>query len=262
MNEIHPTAIVDKAAELDGVFVGPFCVVGPKVKIGKGSRLISHVSIDGDTVLGTENIMYPFSALGHPPQDLKYANEPTRTRIGNSNQFRESATVHRGTPSGHQETIIGSGGLFMANSHVAHDCIVGDHVVLANCASLAGHVEIDSYAILGGLTAVHQFCKVGTRAFLSGGTMVNMDVPPFTLAEGRRQGLAGLNSVGLRRAGYSAERISNVKRIYKEFFKQGALRDESLAALQAIGGEDAQTWISFIKRSKRGLLRPLIDIDD
>ena len=261
-NEIHSTAIVDPKAELEGVFVGPFCIVGPQVRLGEGTRLVSHVSIEGDTWLGKQNVVYPFATIGHPPQDLKYSNEPTRVRIGDRNQIRESVTIHRGTPSGHSETKIGSDGLFMANCHVAHDCIVGDHVIMANCASLAGHVEIDSHAILAGLTAVHQFCKIGERAFLSGGTMVAMDVPPFCTAEGRRMGLAGLNTVGLRRAGYNAERIATVKKIYREFFKLGVLREEALAKLTEIGGPDAQTWLAFAKRSTRGILRPLLDLED
>lgn len=262
MNEIHPSAIVEKGAELDGVFVGPFCHVGSGVKLGRGTRLISHCSVVGDTELLEDNVVFPFAAIGHAPQDLKYANEPSTVRIGSRNQFRESVTVHRGTPSGHSTTRIGSDGLFMANAHVAHDCVVGDHVVMANCSSLAGHVEIDSHVILGGLTAVHQFCKIGTRAFIGGGTLVGLDVLPYTLTHGHRLGLAGLNSVGLRRAGFTAERLSNVKRMYKEFFVPRGIREESIAALEKIGGEDVAVWTAFIKRSTRGILRPGIEVDE
>ena len=258
-NEIHPTAIIHQGAELDGVSVGPFCVVGEKVRLGRGCKLISHVHIDGDTQLGTENVIHPFAAVGGPPQDLKYAGEPTKVIIGNRNHIRESVTIHRGTHTG--ETRIGDDCLFMAYSHVAHDCVIGNHVVLANCASLAGHVEVHDWAVLGGLSAVHQFCRVGTRAFLSGGTMIGQDAPPYCIAEGRRGGLAGVNVIGLQRAGYSPERVTTIKRVYKAYYVKGTPKAERLAGLDPTATPDTKIFLDFVRDSKRGVLFPIRDAE-
>jgi UDP-N-acetylglucosamine acyltransferase len=257
MNEIHPTAVVAKGAELDGVHIGPFCIVGEKVRIGKGSRLLSHVSIDGDTALGPDNVVFPFTSLGAAPQDLKYGGEASRVRIGTGNQIRESVTIHRGTESGHMETRVGDHCMIMAYAHIAHDCVVGNRVVLANGVQLAGHVVVDDFATLGGLAAVHQFSRVGTRAFVSAGSMLALDAPPYCIAEGRRAKIAGINIVGLQRAGFDAERITAIKRVYKEFFAPGRSKEERLADLTPNATADVLVFLDFIRASKRGVMFPL-----
>ncbi len=260
-NDIHPTAVIEPGVELDGVKVGPFCVVKSGVHIGKGSILHGNCWVEGDTVMGEHNQLFPGAVIGTAPQDLKYSGEPSRVRIGSHNHFREASTVHRGTSSGHMETRIGSHSLFMANSHVAHDCVVGDHVIMAYSAALAGHVLVESYVTLGGMAGVHQFCRVGVRAFLSAGTMVGQDVPPFCIADGRRAGLAGINVVGLKRAGLSPERVMATRRVYREFYALGRTRPEAIAAVEAIGGEEAKIFLDFVKSSQRGVLRARRDVE-
>lgn len=256
MNQVHPSAVIEAGVELDGVTVGPFCVIKKGVRIGKGSVLHAHCVIEGDTELGTGNHVYPFATIGTPPQDLKYSNEPSRVRIGHNNHFREASTVHRGTGTGHMETRIGNNCMLMANAHVAHDCVVGNHVVMANSAAIAGHVTLEDFVILGGLSAVHQFCRVGQRAFLSAGTMISQDVPPFCIADGRRGGLVGLNVVGLKRAGFTASRLQQAKRMYKEFYAPGRLRADAIAVIDAMDTEEARIFSAFVKAATRGVLRP------
>lgn len=260
-NDIHPTAIVEKGAELDGVKVGPYCVVKAGVHIGKGSILHGQCWVEGDTVLGENNQIFPFAAIGTPPQDIKYNGEPTRLRIGSHNFFREASTVHRGTAQGNSETKVGSHCLVMANAHIAHDCVVGDHVIMANGSALAGHVQVASYVTMGGMCGVHQFARVGARAFLSAGTLISLDVPPFTIADGRRAGLVGINVIGLKRAGFSQERIVALRRMYKEFYTPGRQRAEAVATAEAIGGEDVKLFLDFVKSSTRGIVHPRRDID-
>jgi UDP-N-acetylglucosamine acyltransferase len=256
MNDIHPTAVVEKGAELDGVTVGPFSVVKAGVHIGKGTVLHGHCWIEGDTVLGQNNQVLPFASIGTPPQDLKYAGEPTRVRIGDSNIFRENSTIHRGTAQGHMETKIGSRCMIMGSAHIAHDCSLGNNVIMSQGAALAGHVEVGDFVIMGGMVGVHQFSRIGERSFLSAGTMVAQDVPPFCLAEGRRAGLVGINVIGLKRAGFSQERVMAIRRMYKEFYKIGATRADAIAAAEAIPGEDVKLFLDFVKASTRGVLRP------
>jgi len=257
MNQIHETAVVEPGAELEGVTVGPYCVVRSGVKIGSGTTLVAHVYIEGKTTIGQDNVIYPFASIGMRPQDLKYHGENSTVVIGDRNHIRESATIHRGTEQGRMETRIGNDCLLMAYSHVAHDCLVEDYVILANSSTLAGHVSVYSHATLGGLTAVHQFSRIGAYAFLSGGTMVGLDVPPYCIAEGRRGGLVGINSVGLKRAGFSQERMSAIKRAYREFFKQGGTVEEACLLLEQEKQPDVQLFIDFVRHSQRGITRPL-----
>ncbi|MFI5169871.1 MAG: acyl-ACP--UDP-N-acetylglucosamine O-acyltransferase, partial [Vicinamibacterales bacterium] len=200
--EVDPLARVAAGAVLEpGVRVGPFCVLGAGVRLGRGSVLDSHVVIDGDTRIGERNRFFPFSSIGLAPQDLKYKDEATTVEIGDRNVFREGTTVHRGTAPGGGTTRIGSSNLFMAQVHVAHDCRVGSHTILANGTALSGHVEVQDHATIGGLSGVHQFCRVGTHAFVGGATVATRDVLPYSLTVGNRGRFFGLNVVGLRRRG-------------------------------------------------------------
>lgn len=258
-NQIHSTAVIESGAELEGVSVGPYCVIKRGARIAAGTQLLSHIYIDGDTHIGRDNMIYPFTSIGAPPQDLKYRGELSRVRIGDNNQIRESVTIHRGTQGGIMETRIGNHCLLMANAHIAHDCVLEDHVIITNCASLGGHVLVQKFAILGGLAGVRQFCKIGTRAFLTAGAMVTLDVPPFCIADGAdgpRAGLVGLNIEGLKRAQYSDERISQLKKAYREFFLPGRTREEALAIVSQNATPDVLVFIDFIKQSERGILRP------
>ena len=213
---IHPTAVIDRHAELDSsVEVGPFAVIGAKVKIGARTRVGAHAVIEGDTTLGKDNVLFQFSALGAIPQDLKYAGEPTRLVIGDGNQVREFATVHCGTAQGGGVTRVGNKCLLMANSHIAHDVQLADGCILANAAALAGHVIVEDRVIFGGLSAVHQFTRVGRLAFVSGGAMVTQDVPPYVTVQGDRAEVVGINTVGLTRARFKDEAQARVKNAFK-----------------------------------------------
>ena len=216
---IHPTAIIDESAELDAtVEVGPYCVIGPDVRIGAGTRLLSHVTIANHVVLGANNMVHPFAVLGGPPQDLKFKNEPSRLIIGDDNVIRESVTMNRGTSHGHMESRVGNGCLFMAYSHVAHDCVLGNSVILANSVGLAGHVTLEDNVSVAGLAGVHQFCVVGRCAFIGGGAMVAQNVTTFWIAVGDRAQLAGLNIIGLRRAGWSRENLHLLRDAFRRIF--------------------------------------------
>jgi UDP-N-acetylglucosamine acyltransferase len=255
---LHPTAIIDPKAELHpSVEVGPYCVIGPKVRIGADTVLGPHVVIEGDTTLGKGNHIFQFAALGAIPQDLKYAGEPTRLILGDGNQVREFATLHLGTAGGGGVTRVGNRNLFMACSHVAHDCQVGNGVILANCASLAGHVVLQDFAVLGGLSAVHQFTRIGRNAFISGGSMVGMDVPPYCIAQGDRAQLAGLNTVGLTRQGFGEDAVGRIKAAYRLLFRSGLGLREALGRVRAeLGGnEEIEELVVFIESSTRGIMR-------
>jgi UDP-N-acetylglucosamine acyltransferase len=253
---IHPTAVVDKHAELGpDVEVGPYCVIGPKVKIGKGTRLVSHVSVQDLSEIGEECTLYPFVAVGGPPQDLHYRGEETTCIIGDRNTIREYATLNRGSTSS-GTTIVGSDNFIMAYSHVAHDCRVGSHVIMANCATLAGHVHVGDHAILSGLSAAHQFCRIGTYAFISGLTGVPKDVPPFMMAAGNRARLYGLNAVGLERQGFSKAEISKLKRAYRILFRSSLPLEKSLKIVEEeLDGENIRELLTFIRSSERGICR-------
>jgi len=257
--QIHPTAMVEKGAELDeGVSVGAYAIIGPNVKVGKNSVIHPHAFLSGHTTMGEGNIIYQFASVGSPPQDLKYKNEPTELIIGDFNTVRESATLQRGTVHGTSKTVVGSKNLFMVYSHVAHDCRVGDENVFANSVALAGHVGIGNRVILGGLCAIHQFANIGDLAFIGGGAMVSRDVPPFAMIQGDRAKLAGMNVVGLRRAGIGLESMKAIKLFYKEVLLQFGVFDERLARLpvDVANNPEVQKLIQFCKSSKRGLVAP------
>jgi len=217
---IHPTAIVDRHAELDSsVEVGPYAVIGPKVKIGARTRVGPHAVIEGDTTIGEENVIFQFASVGAIPQDLKYAGEPTRLVIGKANRIREFSTVHIGTAGGGGVTRIANGCLLMAQSHVAHDVQLGDGCILANSVALAGHVVVEDHVIFGGLAAVHQFTRIGRLAFVSGGAMVTQDVPPYVTVQGDRAEVVGINTVGLTRAHFDEHAQARVKGASKIVFR-------------------------------------------
>jgi UDP-N-acetylglucosamine acyltransferase len=258
MAQVHPTAVVHPDAQLhETVEVGPFAVIGPKVKIGAGTRVGPHAVIEGRTTLGARNRVFQFSSLGAAPQDLKYAGEDTELVIGDENQIREFTTLHIGTAGGGGVTRIGNRNLFMANSHVAHDCVVGNGCILANSAALGGHVLVEDHVIFSGLTAVHQFTRIGKHAFVAGGAMVVMDVPPYCMAQGDRAELVGLNTVGLERHGFSEAQIGRIKEAYKILFRSKLQMAEALARLKAeFGGQsEIDHLVGFIEQSKRGLTR-------
>ncbi len=256
--DVDPLARVAPEAVLEAcVRVGPFCVVGPQVRLGAGTLLHSHVVIEGDTRVGQGNTFFPFSSIGLVPQDLKYRGEATRVDIGDRNTFREGTTVHRGTEGGGGLTRIGSDNLFMAQVHVAHDCLVGSHTVFANSAALSGHVEVHDHAVLGGFAGVHQFCRVGTHAFMGGGTVATQDVLPFSMTVGDRARLYGLNLVGLRRKGFSREAIAALREAFRVLMRGNAR--EALEQLEADGPHtpEVRTLVAFIRGAKRGVvLRP------
>ncbi len=219
MPRVHPTALVDPAAQLaDDVEVGPFCVVGPDVRIGARSRLLAHVIVEGATTLGADCVVHGFSVIGGPPQHLGHRGEPTRLEIGDRNVIREQVTFNTGTANGRGVTRVGSDGFFMAEAHVAHDCVVGDHVVMAKGATLGGHVLVGDYVFMGGLAAVHQFSRVGRYAFIGGLAAVTKDVIPYGSVWGNHAHLEGLNLVGLKRRGFAREAISNLRSAYRLLF--------------------------------------------
>jgi len=230
---IHPSAVIDPAAKIGaGVSIGPFCVVGPHVSLGDSVVLHSHVVVDGHTSIGKETKIFPFSAIGTRPQDLKFKGEQTRLEIGERNMIRENVTMNPGTEGGGALTKVGNDCLFMVGAHVAHDCIVGDHVILANNATLAGHVTVGDHAILGGLSAVHQFVRIGAHAMVGGMSGVEYDVIPYGLVMGERARLAGLNLVGLERRGFAREDISLLTKAFREMFHGDGTFKERLEKAQ------------------------------
>ncbi len=219
MPQIHPTAVVEPGASVaPSAKIGPFCVVGPKVELGEKVELISHVAVSGRTSVGEGTRIFPFASIGHQPQDLKYKGEESRLVIGRNNVIREHVTMNPGTSGGGMVTKVGDGCLFMVGVHVAHDCILGNHVIMANNATLAGHVRIDDYAMFGGLSAVHQFVRIGRHAMVGGVTGVERDVIPFGSVVGDRARLSGLNIVGLQRHGFSREEIQSLRAAYQVLF--------------------------------------------
>lgn len=255
---IHPTAIVAPGAQLDStVEVGPYAVIGPQVKIGAHTRIGAHAVIENDTTLGERNRISQFASVGSVPQDLKYAGEDTALMIGDDNLIREFTTLNIGTAGGSGVTRIGNKNLFMTSSHVAHDCVVGNGCVIANCAALAGHVELGNHVTLGGLSAVHQFSRIGDYAFIAGGAMVVMDVPPYCTAQGDRAELVGLNTVGLTRHGYGEAQLGRIKEAYKLVFRSKLSITEAVERLRAeqAGHPEIALFLEFITSSKRGLTR-------
>jgi UDP-N-acetylglucosamine acyltransferase len=254
---IHPSAVVaDGAVVPASCTVGPFCTIGPEVVLGEDCTLVSHVVVDGHTRMGARNIIHPFTAIGVPPQDLKYEGEPTQVEIGDENSIRENVTISRGTAGGGGVTRLGSNNLLMAYAHVGHDCQVGSNCILANAATLAGHVHIGDYATVGAFCPVHQFCTVGTYAFIGGGTIVTQDVLPFSLTSSKRENKAfGINRVGLRRRGFSSERLLTLQKAYRLLLAAKLNTTQAVEKIKELEGEDAALLAAFIERSKRGVIK-------
>jgi UDP-N-acetylglucosamine acyltransferase len=255
---IHPTAVVASGAEIDpSCEIGPFAVVGPHVRMGPGNVVGAHAIVDGDTTLGAHNRVFPHAAVGLEPQDLKYKGERTRLVLGDRNVVREFATVHTGTAQGGGLTRIGSGCLLMATSHVAHDCDLGDRVIVATFCALAGHVLAEDGAIFGGLSAVQQFSRIGRLAYIGGVTGVNMDVAPYLMVSGARGEVVGINQVGLQRAGYTDEQIGRIKEAYRIVYRSKMALQDAVAQVRAEMGAHPEIahFVKFIESSERGLLR-------
>ncbi len=255
---IHLSAIIDQDAELaDNVTVGAYSVIGANVKIGSGTVIGSHVVIKGPTSIGKDNRIYQFSSIGEDPQDKKYANEITRLEIGDRNTIREFTSLHRGTKQDRSVTHIGSDNLFMAYTHVAHDCVIGDHVIMANGASLAGHVHLNSHAILGGFTLVHQFTQIGEYSFAAMGSAITQDIPPFIMVGGKPTRPHGINSVGMERNGISAEDIRLIRKAYKLIYKMNLRLEDAIEQMEDLAGDSKQVsdMVSFLRNVTRGIMR-------
>jgi UDP-N-acetylglucosamine acyltransferase len=262
MARLHPTALVDRQAELaDDVEVGPYAIVGPRVRIGAGSSIGAHAVISGRTTIGRGNRIFPHAAIGGVPQDKKYAGEDTELAIGDGNTIREFCTFNIGTAEGGGVTRIGSDNWIMAYVHVAHDCRVGDHCILANAVTLAGHVELGDWVILGGLAAVHQFVRVGRHAMAGGGTILLQDLPPFVICNGNPAAAHGLNSEGLKRRGFDAETVAMLRRAYKVLYKEGLTASEACGQLLQMAegspaaAADLRALAEFVGASTRGIVR-------
>ncbi len=255
---INALALVSPKARLaEDVTVGPFSVIGPDVEIGPGSVVGPHVVINGPTRIGSGNRIFPFASLGDAPQDKKYQGEPTRLQIGDRNVFRENCTVNRGTTHDKGVTTIGSDNLFMAYSHVAHDCVVGSNTVFANCATLGGHVEVGDWVTLGGLSAVHQFSKIGSYAFIGGGAIITRDVPTYVMVAGNPAEPHAVNSVGLKRRGFTDEQIRNIRDAYRILYRSDLKLAEALDRLRVLAETqpEVRVFVEFIGTSTRSLVR-------
>ncbi len=256
---IHPTAIVDPGAQVpDSCEIGPYCIVGAGVELGEQCRLISHVNLQGPSKIGNRNTFYPFGAIGMDPQDVTYAGEPTRLEMGDDNQVRESVTLNRGTVKGGGVTRIGSRTLIMAYSHVGHDCQIGNDVMLVNGATLAGHVRVEDWAVVGALCPVHQFVRIGRHSYIGGGTVITQDVLPFSKTSAVRDVHAyGVNAVGLQRRGFSEERVRKVQRAFRVLLAAKLNTSQALERLKTDteAGPDVDLLIRFIESSERGVLK-------
>jgi UDP-N-acetylglucosamine acyltransferase len=257
--QIHPTALVDPAARLGpGVQVGPYAIIGADVVLGEGCKVGHHATLEGPSTIGARNEFFPYAAIGFKTQDLKYKGEPTYLEIGDGNTFREFSTVHRGTAPG-EKTVIGHGNLFLAYSHIAHNCEVGNHTIFSNNATLAGHVVVGDHAIISGLSAVHQFCRIGAHSIIGGCAKIVQDVPPYLIADGNPAHLRGVNHVGLERRGFAEAEIKALRRAYR------ILADKTLNFSQAVdkieASEDAavphvKILTDFFRTTQRGVIRP------
>lgn len=257
---IHPSAIIDGSAKIAAdAEVGPYVIIGREVSIGAGTKIGPHAVIGDWTEIGRNNHIFHQTSVGAPPQDLKYKGEETWTRIGDNNVIREFATIHRGTVTGHAETVVGSNNLMMSYSHVAHDCKLGNGIVMANAATLAGHVTVEDNVILGGLVAVHQFTTIGAYCMIGGGTLVGLDIPPYMIAtSGKRDAkLRGLNLIGLKRRGFSDDAIHNLKKAYKTLFMAHLKLPDAIARIreEIVGCSEVDNLLAFIERSQRGICR-------
>ncbi len=256
---IHPTAIVDPAARVpDTCIVGPYCTIGADVELGDHCELVSHVSLLGPARIGSHNRFFPFCAVGGEPQDVTYTGEPTRLEMGDHNVVREYATINRGTVKGGGVTRIGSHTLIMAYAHVGHDCQIGDHAMLINLATLAGHVTIEEWAVVGALSSVHQFTRVGAHAYVGGGTIVTKDVLPFAKVSAPREAqVFGLNAIGLERRGFTKDRIHKIHHAFRVLFNSKLNTTQALEKLKSEGdqGEDVGMIVRFIEESERGVIK-------
>lgn len=263
--EVHASAIVDDGAELgDGVVVGPFCTIGPDVVLGDGVKLVSHAVVAGRTAIGPNTVVHPFASIGTPPQDLKYRGEPSRLEIGANNVIREHVTMNPGTEGGGMLTRIGDNGLFMAGAHVAHDCVLGDNVILVNDAALGGHVKIGDFAIVGGLSGVHQFCRIGAHAIVGAESMVAQDVIPYGSVTGERARLVGLNMEGLARLKLPQDDIQALRTAYRLLFAAEGTLAERLEDVSRMYSDNAAVMdiVSFIRAdSSRAICQPAASAD-
>ena len=257
MSQIHPTAIIDPSAVLaDDVEVGPYSIIGPEVEIGAGTWIGPHVVITKLTKIGTGNKIYQFASVGEDCQDKKYAGEPTRLVIGNNNVIREGCAIHRGTVQDQGVTIIGDNNLLMTCVHIAHDCVIGNHTIIASDAAIAGHVKIDDFAIVGGASAVHQFCHIGAHAMCGGATYLAKDVPAYLMVNGNPDESHGLNLEGLKRRGFSDEVLRELRQAYKTVYRKGLRLQDALTELeQQTASPELQLFIDSIKNSTRGIVR-------
>jgi UDP-N-acetylglucosamine acyltransferase len=254
---IHPSAVVAPGAVVpESCTIGPFCTISSEVVMGEECNLVSHVVLDGRTRIGARNQIHAFTSIGVAPQDLKYAGEPTETEIGDDNTIRECITVSRGTAKGGGITRIGSHNLLMAYVHIGHDSQVGSNCILANAATLAGHVTIEDNASLGAFCPVHQFCTVGQYAFIGGGTIVTQDVLPFSLTSARRENKAfGINKIGLTRRGFTPERLATLQKAFRLLLSSRLNTSQAVAKIRELEGEDAKIVADFIERSERGVIK-------
>ncbi len=258
MSEIHSTAIIDPSARIgEGVTVGPYSVIGTDVEIGDNTWIGPHVVINGPTRIGSDNRIFQFASVGEIPQDLKYGGETTRLEIGDRNTIREFATLHRGTVDDSGVTSIGNDNLLMAYTHIAHDCRIGNNVIMSNNASLAGHVHLGDYVILSGFTLVHQFCSVGAHAFTGMGSAITKDVPPYLMISGSPAAPHGLNKVGLKRRGFSDEQLRELTRAYKILYREGLSLEEATQKIVALAGqsEELKRFAAFLTDSQRSIIR-------
>lgn len=262
MSTIHPTALVDAAAQIDAsVTIGPYAVIGPHVVLGPGTTVGAHCVIEGHTTIGRDNRIFQFASLGAAPQDKKYAGEPTRLVIGDRNTIREFCTFNTGTVQDQGVTRIGDDNWVMAYVHIAHDCVVGNQTILANNATLAGHVQVDDYAIIGGLTGIHQFTKVGAHVMAGFASHISQDVPPFMMVDGNPLAVRGLNLEGLRRRGFSPERLAAIKQMHRLLYRQGLTLEAAHSAIAALpaahpeAAADIAQLLAFLDTSARGIAR-------
>ena len=254
---IHPTAVIAEGAVIpDSCEIGPFSTIGPDVVLGEDCRLISHVVLDGRTHIGARNVIYPFTSIGIAPQDLKYGGESTQTEIGDENTIRECVTISRGTAKGGGITRVGSKNLLMAYVHIGHDSQVGSGCILANAATLAGHVIIQDFATVGAFSPVHQFCTVGKYAYIGGGTIVTQDVLPFSLTSEKRENRAyGINKVGLQRKGFSEDRLETLQKAFRYLLRGKMNTTQALEKIRELEGEDVKLLADFIEKSERGVIK-------
>ena len=254
---VHASTVVAPGAQIpESCTVGPFCTIGPEVVLGENCTLISHVVLDGRTRIGARNVFYPFCSVGVAPQDLKYRGEPTETILGDDNTIRESVTISRGTAGGGGVTSIGSNCLLMTCAHVGHDSRIGSHCILANAATLAGHVTIEDYVTLGAFCPVHQHCVIGRHAFIGGGTIVTQDVLPFSLTSARRENKAfGINKIGLERRGFAPERLKTLQKAFRLLLASKLNTAQAVERLRQLQGDDVAQLVAFLERSQRGVIK-------